>query len=133
MRTRRDSQAANLENAIMKIELETVCYATTFIATLVFCLPLRAEPPTANGRSPPSRVVHYADLDLSTDDGAHILYRRIKDAAWQVCRDALDEPAGIPNAKCWRAAVQAAVEKVNRPALTAVYRGEQPSALTAHR
>jgi UrcA family protein len=132
MRTR-PRQAANLETAIMKIELETVCYATTFIAALVICLPVRAEPPTASGNSPPSRVVHYADLDLSNDEGARILYRRIKEAAWQVCRDAADVPSSIPSAKCQRAAVEAAVEKVNRPALTALHSGDKSGALTARR
>jgi UrcA family protein len=117
----------------MKIELETVCHATTFIAALVICLPVLAEPPAASGKSPPSRVVHYADLDLSTDEGARVLYRRIKDAAWQVCRDAQDVPASVPSTKCWRAAVQAAVEHVNRPTLTALHSGDKSGVLTARR
>jgi UrcA family protein len=117
----------------MKIELEKVCYVATFIAALVTCLPLSAEPSQATGAQPPSQVVHYADLDLSSQEGARVLYHRIQSAAWHVCLHAVSVVSGIENLRCRQEAVQTAVERVNRPALTAVYRGEQSRALTAHR
>ena len=35
----------------------------------------------------PTRTVHYADLNLNTQAGAAILYKRIRNAAVEVCGD----------------------------------------------
>lgn len=69
-----------------------------------------------------SRVVRYADLNLNTAAGAKVLYKRIRDAAVQVCGDTdsrqLDQAAAAK--ACVDRAVVASVHAVNRVQLTHV-------------
>jgi UrcA family protein len=72
-----------------------------------------------------SQVVRFADLNLSTDDGARTLYQRIKLAARQVC-DGADERFGYSEyRKCFNKAVDEAVSKVDRPTLHVVHQSRK--------
>jgi UrcA family protein len=85
-------------------------------------------------------TVKYADLDLSTPQGATSLYNRIRFASEAVCSPAdHGNLAAISRSqKCVKQAIAGAVAKVNRPTLTAVYAAksavQQPAnILTAER
>lgn len=91
------------------------------IATALFgllglglCAVAAADPGAA------SRTVKFADLNISSPSGAHVLYMRIRAAAQVVCSYyffATD--AG--EADCVRDTTAAAVKKINRPVLFAIY------------
>ena len=83
----------------------------------------------ANAASPgdvPSVTVHFADLDLSHDQGITVLYRRLKAAAGTVCtaQNGRDLGSQMRYEICWQRALGTAVAKVDRPALTAYYRAQ---------
>ena len=71
----------------------------------------------------PKTMVRYADLDISTTQGATALYNRIRFAAEGVCsgyfHDDLVAKSGWK--LCMKEAIEGAVTKVNQPALSAVY------------
>jgi UrcA family protein len=73
--------------------------------------------------SAPTRTVHYADLNLNTQAGAAVLYKRIRVAAEEVCGDVnsrrLDE-AAVAKA-CVDRAVYGSVQTVNNVKLTNEY------------
>ena len=60
----------------------------------------------------PSATVRYADLNLSTDAGAHTLYRRIAAAAREVCPDG--DSRDLSRAAHARACQQEAIERAVR-------------------
>ena len=69
-----------------------------------------------------SETVHYADLNLSSPQGAAALYRRIKWAARDVCGwndDVLEMQADAR--ACVEKAIADAVTRVGRLELTAIY------------
>jgi UrcA family protein len=72
----------------------------------------------------PQAIVKYADLDISTSQGAAALYNRIRSASEGVCSP-LDHHADLGAKfrwnKCVKQAITGAVAKVNQPALSAVY------------
>jgi UrcA family protein len=72
---------------------------------------------------PPSVVVHYADLNLATEQGARALYRRIAIAAWNVCphADNRDLIAAAVSRACREQAIARAVQEVGTPLLAAVH------------
>lgn len=77
----------------------------------------------------PTLRVHYQDLDLSTENGAATLYRRIAIAAKQVCPSTdtrLLHDKKIAE-KCIDSAIERAVADVNSPQLARL------SALRTHR
>ena len=72
----------------------------------------------------PEKTVTYKDLNITTRDGASVLYKRIRAASRDVCKQMFPPytPAGsISYLKCTRELVEHAVRDVNEPALTAVY------------
>jgi UrcA family protein len=70
-----------------------------------------------------ARTVHYADLNLNTQAGAAVLYRRIRNAAEQLCGDVGSRQlAQAAAAKaCVERAIVASVRSVNNPKLTSEY------------
>jgi UrcA family protein len=71
----------------------------------------------------PALVVRYSDLNLATDSGTHALYRRLTQAAEQVCPA---EPSNthITNEKtlkCRQEALSAAVSKIHSQRLAALH------------
>ena len=85
----------------------------------------------------PSRVVRFADLDLSHSQGVAVLYQRLKGAAETVCgpRDDRDLKRYMKLKACVQIAMATAVAKVDQPALTAYYEaqsgGHKPTIQTA--
>jgi UrcA family protein len=71
----------------------------------------------------PTRTVHYSDLNIDTQAGAEVLYKRIRGAAEHVCGDvSYSELAKAAAARaCIDRAVGASVRAVNNPRLTDVY------------
>jgi UrcA family protein len=65
-----------------------------------------------------TKVVRFKDLDLSTAEGAQVLYERIASAARVVCRDI----ASTEMRECRARAVEEAVRAVGRPLLSSVHR-----------
>jgi UrcA family protein len=73
----------------------------------------------------PAMTVRFADLDLTKPQDAAVLYQRIRFAARLVCNTASSPWDGsqVRNwARCFNSAVEEAVLRVDRPALTALYR-----------
>jgi UrcA family protein len=94
-----------------------------------FTGPVSAGP--TPGQQPPSQVVRFSDLNLSTPVGIRTLYTRIANAAWSVCSDLIPRgngPSAIKNDECRRVLVDIAVSEVNRPELTALHAGKDVQA-----
>ena len=71
----------------------------------------------------PTQVVRYADLNISSPDGARILYGRIQAAARLVCQFELTSFrhwSGREQA-CFKHAVDDAVRQVHSPALSQIH------------
>jgi UrcA family protein len=70
----------------------------------------------------PTVVVHYGDLDLSTQDGARALYKRISYAAAKVCpsEDSRDLARYAHAQACREEAIARAVREINSPQLAAL-------------
>jgi UrcA family protein len=68
-------------------------------------------------------IVKYADLDVSTSQGAATLYNRIRVASEGVCSPPGqgDLAAKFRSQQCVKQAIAGAVAKVNQPALSAVF------------
>ena len=77
----------------------------------------------AEPTDPPQVTVKFADLKVSSPDGAAALYGRIHRAARQVCDrfDGGDVRSKMRMATCVYQAIASAVAKVDQPALFAVY------------
>jgi len=75
------------------------------------------------GADVPSAVVRYGDLNLSTEQGAKTLYRRIALVARQVCPDGESRDLESLNRArtCQREAIERAVHAVHNERLAAVY------------
>jgi UrcA family protein len=71
----------------------------------------------------PAVVVKYADLDISTDRGLHILYKRIVSAATEVCPERIsnDLHSAMLARSCREAAIGRAVQQINSPQRAALY------------
>jgi UrcA family protein len=69
-----------------------------------------------------TQVVHFADIDTSSTEGAAVLYRRIRHAAESVCRD-LERPRQLELSaaynNCLENAMSDAILTIDRPAVTA--------------
>jgi UrcA family protein len=113
----------------MNTKLNTAFRAVALVGTLGLFSSGYAQSSSAA----PSTVVRFADLDLSSPAGVRALYGRIQNAAWHVCLQNESTASGIENVRCRQSAVDAAVGKVNRPALTALNAGKKPSDMTARR
>ena len=81
-----------------------------------------AGPPTS------SIVVHFRDLDLSTDVGVQALYERIKTAAKRVCFHETDGQSLVDKqavyVACYRDTIGNAVKQVGEARLAAVHRAQ---------
>ncbi len=76
-------------------------------------------------------VVSYADLNLESEEGVRVLYRRLKRASKELCSDAPPRIAGsLPNVflrrdtrQCYREALSNAVIKFYNDDLTRIHAG----------
>jgi UrcA family protein len=87
--------------------------------------PLQADPATRPTPFTPSMKVRFADLNLNTEEGARVLYGRIRAAAQKVCgtrSSVWDARRWQAWTDCYRATVDDAVGRINRPTLSAVHR-----------
>lgn len=93
----------------------------------------------AEDTMPPQELVKFADLDVSTSQGASALYDRIRRAAINVCSRSYDSGLAywLEKDACLRKAIGDAVVTLNRPALSAVYASKyhtsQPAVLVAEK
>ena len=71
----------------------------------------------------PSVAIHFDPQSLDTDRGARTLYRRIVNAAAEVCPQLSSSPYMISDAvrRCRQESVARAVMMINNPHLAAVY------------
>jgi len=80
----------------------------------------------ASWGSTPQIVVRYADVNLSTDYGVQVLYKRLQAAARQVCSTYEGHNNLLSNRAKWQAcydqALAGAVTEVNVEQLTALYK-----------
>ncbi len=72
--------------------------------------------------------VSYADLNLQKEEGAQVLYRRIKQASKQACGVATLRVAGSVAQKsemqrCYREALTAAIEELDNAHVTKIHEG----------
>src|SRR5262245_30472607 len=96
------------------------------VGALVGSLPLLAVATSAQATvagSPQQVVVRYHDLDLNTQHGAQIMYRRLDQAARTVC--GFEDPINLGTwdkiRTCQHDAVAKAVKELHRSELTSVY------------
>ncbi len=75
--------------------------------------------------------VNFADLNLNTIAGINVLYERITRAARVDYSPADSHRDHGEFTKCWRAAMDSAIAKVNNPLLTAVHESRQVGSTTA--
>jgi UrcA family protein len=77
----------------------------------------------------PSVAIQYSAFELSSDEGARILYRRIASAAQEVCpqADSRDLNGFALSKACRSEAIARAVRDIHSPRLAALY-----SARTTH-
>jgi UrcA family protein len=91
--------------------------AIALIATSSFNI-ARADTPSEAR----SQTVRFADLDINNSPGAEILYRRLKSASENVCRE-LDPGRSLalvaPHRACVHAALSKALADVGNPAVLA--------------
>jgi len=121
--------------------ITTPTHLRRMIATAIFSVlasSLAAVCTAADGTDAPQTLVKYADLNVSSPQGAASLYARIRMAADKVCRplDNNDPASKMRMYSCIRKAIADAVTKVNQPALFAVYNAKnnkksQPTILVA--
>jgi UrcA family protein len=95
------------------------------VAVLVGCLlagSVGAAQAATSTDEVPSVVVRYGDLDLSTTEGARVLYQRISVAARQVCPAPVTRVLALAfkDRACREAAIERAVNTVNNPRLAAM-------------
>jgi UrcA family protein len=100
----------------------TVCGAIAGLGALTWALAAPALL-AADVDQPPSKVVSYADLNLSNPAGAETLYRRIQGAAKQVCKQYNATELAMLSVfnSCYKTAVANAVRSVNSNPLTALH------------
>jgi UrcA family protein len=119
----------------MNTLLKVASVTTALVTAVALSAPSFAAAPVEGAPGAPSQIVHFADLDLATATGVRTLYGRTWSAAWRVCL--IVEPASassdIENMKCRQTLVDAAVEQVNWPALTALHTGKSVPRLEARR
>ena len=71
-----------------------------------------------------SATIHVADLDLTRERDARVLYERISYAARAVCRAdefSIDPRKGLHRRQCVDAAIASAVERASAPLVTAIH------------
>jgi len=74
----------------------------------------------------PQITVSYRDLDLSRPADTHVLYRRLRLAAAEVCPhiSSLDMLGRVAAQRCFNAALEQAVLQINAPQLLSLHRAQ---------
>jgi UrcA family protein len=83
----------------------------------------------------PNVKVNYADLNLSTSEGAAVLYQRIRWAAKHACRPSFetstDSVSESNEEACIHHAIASAVTQIDRPQLFAIYKANGKTPVVA--
>jgi UrcA family protein len=93
------------------------------VPLLILIAVVNAAPVLAAG-SAPSQTVRFDDLNLSQPRGVHLLYARLESAAANVCGEPQRANSRIVSTEwqaCVAQALQRAVRRLDRPALTAYH------------
>jgi UrcA family protein len=103
----------------MNTSIRTRIYTaiSCLMSTAALCTALST---TAEAEDVPSKIVKFNDLDITTPDGAKVLYKRIRAAARDVCDVSTGNDPIMRTATkvCIDQAVDNAVKRVNAPMLT---------------
>jgi UrcA family protein len=103
----------------MNTSIRTRIYTaiSCLMSTAALCTALST---TAEAQDVPHKTVKFNDLDITTPDGAKVLYKRIRAAARDVCDVSTgnDPILRTANKVCIEKAVDRAVKGVNAPMLT---------------
>jgi UrcA family protein len=107
-------------NKLTTVGTATRHVALGVVAAMGFCLAAHAA---HADEAAPQRSVGYSDLDTGTSAGAAALYRRIKNAAAEVCGPSvtLDLTMVAAAKACQDKAIRTAVIAVNKPLVTRAY------------
>ena len=108
----------------MRTSFHCALLATLMGSTLAAATEMTADVPT--------RVVHFADLDLTHSAGVTVLYARIKSAAREVCEpiNARALAASQAARKCVAESIARVVADVNAPALTGYHLAKTGQTIT---
>jgi UrcA family protein len=114
-------------NTITKYALVAACIALGTGAAVQAGEACASAPQSAHAAGA-AITVGYSDLNLSTPEGARVLYTRIDHAAHKVCDagDIRDLDAQAASQKCERAALAQAVQAVHSPQLAALVSVKMP-------
>jgi UrcA family protein len=95
-------------------------------ALLVFAVALCAMSGQSSALSlEPSVTIHLADLNFESPEGVRVAYGRVRSAAHQVCGTSSsiwDTSAWSSWRECYRKTIEATVNRIDRPTLTALHR-----------
>ncbi|MGH9641436.1 MAG: UrcA family protein [Terriglobales bacterium] len=112
----------NFRNA--KASLQPIAALASLLSLLA--APLALADTSASQFGPErSMTVHFADLNLSSPEGARALYSRIRSAAASLCGEQFslwDGNRPREWATCYRTTIERAVMRVNYPTVTAAHR-----------
>ena len=103
-------------NRTIRTKLYTAIYCT--LGTAALC----AASASVQAEDVPSKTVKFADLNITSQAGAKVLYGRIRAAARDVCRvSTVGDPIMRPAVSaCIEKAIDKAVKDVNSPVLTSL-------------
>jgi UrcA family protein len=104
-------------NRTIRTKLYTAIYCA--LGTAALCA---ASASAQAAEDVPSKTVKFADLNITSQAGAKVLYGRIRAAARDVCRDSSGgDPIGrLAVSACIEKAIDKAVKDVNSPVLTSL-------------
>ena len=114
----------NIVGSLSFAGLATIVAAFVLFSPFLALAPAQAAPAAGDSATRgrlPSVAVHFADLDVSREAGVSVLYRRIQNAAEQVCESAKRVDTRIPSLewlKCKSLAVTDAVRTLDQPLLS---------------
>jgi UrcA family protein len=93
------------------------------LAFVLFGCVSRAVSDLSHSEGVPQKKVSYAGLDLNSEEGARILFRRLKFAAGQVCEPLEGQRLEQKQRwrECYERALANAVTQVNYPQVTMLY------------
>jgi UrcA family protein len=118
----RSNEESVLHRASERVSAGAAAIALTFLTLLT--VDARADEPKANA---PSITVSYSDVAFGNTEGAASVYRKLKAAARRVCHvndGSKDLAIQIAAHDCYQDALENAVQKIDRPTLTALHASE---------
>jgi UrcA family protein len=110
----------NTKNTVRNNTMRMTCVLLAVVSTTMLAGVTQAA---HAGDNLPKQVVTYKDLNLNSDAGTKVLYKRIQGAADEVCGkvDVRDLQGMSVRKACLDRAISQAVAAVNSPMLTRVY------------